>query len=225
MSKAGLTGGFSRAVWTALALGMGVACATAQDQGTSFGLKGGVNLASFGSGGAFDNGDRVISPGRRTGLILGAFVAIPVGPSVLIQPEAVFTQKGARYTAGTEAELVYAVDYLEVPLLLKVRLGGGATRGALFGGPAVAFRLNGTVTSRDGEEESSTDVSEMLRTVDWGVVFGGGIDVSAGSGVLTLEGRYTLGLSKLGKDLEEGQTRGSFNPRNGVLSFLVGYAF
>ena len=69
------------------------------------------------------------------------------------------------------------------------------------------------MVSRDPEDESTTDVSEMLRSVDWGLVLGGGVDLSAVSGTLTLEGRYTLCLSRLGKDLEPGQTRGIFDPR------------
>jgi hypothetical protein len=201
--------------------------AAAQDDGAAFGLKGGLSLASFrGDGASYESRDQVLDPGRRTGIVVGAFVALPVGRTVAIQPEALYVQKGATYTAAPGAELLYQVDYLEVPLLLKLRLGSGSTRGALLAGPAAGFRLNGTVIARSpGEEESTADVSDMLRSVDWGLVLGAGVDFAAGSGALGLEARYTWGLTDLGKEPGPGQTRGSFNPRNGVLSLLVGYAF
>jgi hypothetical protein len=197
-----------------------------QDRGAAFGLKGGVSFSTFRGSADVDTGAGVIAPGRRTGVVGGAFLTIAAGESVLIQPEVLFTQKGARYTDGEGDELLYKVDYLEVPLLLKVRLGSGAARPALFAGPAAGFKLRATVVSRTADgEENSADTSDQLRPVDWGLVFGGGVDVAAGSGTVTVEGRYTLGLSTLGKDLGPGQTRSGFDPKNGVLSLQLGYAF
>ena len=75
------------------------------------------------------------------------------------------------------------------------------------------------------EDGNPTDVSDQVRSVDWGLVLGGGVDLDAGSGTLTLEGRYTLGLKDLRRDPEPDETVSGFNPRNGVLSILVGFAF
>jgi hypothetical protein len=218
----GVTNGIVR---TGMAALVSVAGATAQDRGTAFGLKGGVDSASFHGSGDLDTGDAQIPPERRTGLVGGAFLAIAAGRSVLIQPEVLLTQKGARYARGGD-ELAYDIDSLEVPLLLKVRLGGGSVRGALFGGPAAGFTLGSRVVARSGgREERSNDTSEQLRSVDWGLAFGGGVDIAAGSGTLTLEARYTLGLAPLVRDPEPGETRSSFVPKSGVASLLLGYAF
>lgn len=224
MSFRGLRNGLTRTAVAALAVGlMSAGSAAARDGGAAFGIKGGVNFASFrGDGAVIDNGRGAVSPGNRVGFVGGAFVTIPLGPSALIQPEVVYTQKGAKYTGDPGEELVWQANYLEVPLLLKVHLGSGTTRPALFLGPAAAFKLNAKVVSPTDE---NTEIGEAVRSVDWGLVFGGGVDIAAGDGSLTLEGRYTLGLSPVAKDPEPDQTRSSFDPKNGALSFQVGYAF
>jgi len=209
----------------ALAAGLSAASAGAGD--AAFGVKAGVNLATFrGDGAVLENDRGAISPGNRVGFVGGVFLSLPLGPSALIQPEVVYTQKGARYASGGD-EIVWEANYLEIPLLLKVRLGSGAARPALFVGPAAAFKLDAKAVGRsaDGEQDENTEIGESVRSVDWGLVLGGGVDIAAGDGTLTLEGRYTLGLSPLAKDPEPGQTRGSFDPKNGVLSFQVGYGF
>lgn len=225
MSVYGSRSGFGTAAVAAFVMVAGVDSAAGQDRGAAFGLKGGVSFSTFRGNADVDTGTGVIAPERRTGFVGGVFLAIAAGESVLIQPEALFTQKGARYTSEGD-ELLYKIDYLEVPLLLKVRLGSGTARAALFAGPAAGFKLKATAVARTaGGEEASTDTSDQLRSVDWGLVFGGGVDVASGSGTLTLEGRYTLGLSTLGKEPEPGQTRSSFDPKNGALSLQLGYAF
>jgi hypothetical protein len=222
----GVTGGLVAAGVATLVLVVGVGRASGQDRGAAFGLKGGVSFATFRANGELDTGDNVFAPGSRTGFVGGVFVAIAAGESVLVQPEVLFTQKGARYAAQGN-ELVYQIDYLEVPLLLKARIGSGATRVALFAGPAAGFKLDAKIVSRtaDGEESTNDTVSDQLRSVDWGLVFGGGLDIAAGEGTLTLEGRYRLGLSNLGRDPEPGETTSGFNPKSGVLSLQLGYAF
>ncbi len=227
MSSRGLRNGLARMAVAALAVGLSAGEGTAQDGGAAFGMKGGVNFASFrGEGAVIDNGRGAVSPGNRVGFVGGVFVTIPLRPTALIQPEVVYAQKGARYASGGD-EVVWEAHYVEFPLLLKVRLGSGAARPALFIGPAAAFKLNARVVGRsaDGEEDENTEVGESVRSVDWGLVFGGGVDIAAGDGSLTLEGRYTLGLSPFAKDPEPGQTRSGVDPKNGVLSFQVGYAF
>lgn len=209
----------------ALGVVAGARGAAGQDRGAAFGLKGGVNLASFHGRGEVDTGEVRLAPVRRTGLAGGAFLAIAAGQSLLVQPEVLFTQKGARYARGGD-QLTYEVDYLEVPLLLKRRLGGGSVRGALFAGPAAGFALASKVVGRSGDgEEVSGDTSDQVRSVDWGLAFGGGVDIAAGGGTLTLEGRYTLGLSPLAREPEPDETRSSFDPKNGVVSLLLGFAF
>jgi hypothetical protein len=220
-------GGVGLAV-AALTVGMGAATASGQERGAAFGLKAGVTLASFrGDAAALSDGSREFFPGNRVGFVGGAFVALPMGPRVLLQPEVVYTQKGAQYS-GEPGRETWQAEYLEIPLLLKLLLGSGPARPALFAGPAAGFKIDAKVVGRSpgGEEDENSAIGDAVRSVDWGLVFGAGVDIAAGDGTLTLEGRYARGLSPLAKDPERPvQTRSTFDPKHGVLSLQVGYAF
>ena len=65
----------------------------------------------------------------------------------------------------------------------------------------------------------SVDIKEAWKGTDLGMVFGGGVDFPVGSGVMTLDGRYTMGMSKVpDADIE-------IDVKNTNISFMVGYGF
>ena len=119
-----------------VALAAGAGTVRADEPRVELGIRAGLNLASV-------HGDDVsiegLSPENRVALSGGLFAGIRVAPGVLIQPEVLYTQKGARYEAAGE-EAVIKLDYLEVPVLLKGRFGSGSARPSVFAGPAVASR-------------------------------------------------------------------------------------
>jgi hypothetical protein len=96
-----------------------------------------------------------------------------------------------------EAEMLYAVDVLEIPVLLRWNLPvSGSIRPSLAFGPFVSFELNEQIklTGAAKETWSRSD----LENTDFGVVFAGGVGVKTGPGVWFIEGRYDLGLADLG---------------------------
>jgi hypothetical protein len=188
----------------------GAGTAHADEPRVEFGIRAGLNLASVhGDDVSFDD----VSPENRVAFSGGLFAGIRITPSFLIQPEVLYTQKGARYeAAGEEAEL--ELDYLEVPVLLKGRFGSGTARPSVFVGPAVAFKVSGKTRFR-GEEEDVEDV----KGTDFGIVFGAGLDFAAGSGAFTIDARYTLGLTTLADSPDPDDVK------NGAWTFSVGYAF
>jgi hypothetical protein len=193
-----------------LAIGAGAAAARADDPSVAFGIRGGLNLAKFhGDDASFDE----VEPKNRTGFCGGAFVAIPLGQRFLIQPEALYAQKGARYEEAGE-KLTLKFDYLEVPLLFKVRFGSGNAKPGIFAGPAVAFKIKSRLES-DGEGEDAEDV----KSTDFGIVAGLGLDLAAGGGSFVIDARYTWGLTTLDDSSDASDVK------NGVWSFSVGYAF
>ena len=98
-------------------------------QAPSLGLKAGVNMASFA-------GRRIVDADYRAGLSLGASLSIPVSGSFTVQPEVLFSRKGAKRSAYDYDDMpqdgfaappvgVYlsektSHDYLEIPVLLKL---------------------------------------------------------------------------------------------------------
>jgi hypothetical protein len=201
----------ARTTWAvaSLAIALGAGTAGAQDSGVEFGLKAGLNLASLSGDDVFEEG----ALGNRTGFSGGLFVGIPVTENFLIQPEVLYSQKGAHVEAAGE-EAAIKLDYVEVPVLFKGRFGSGGAKPSVFAGPAVGFKVTGK-TEFEGEEEDVED----LKSTDFGIVFGAGLDLAAGSGSFILDVRYTLGLTTID------DTDNPDDVKNGVWSFSVGYAF
>jgi len=195
-----------------LVFASGPSVAVAQD--VAYGVKGGINLATV----SFDP-ELPVDYGLRLGIVAGAFVSLPLGSRLAVQPEALFSQKGAAVDAdGVDATL--RLDYLEIPVLLKYSLSGARTPGRhcvfVFGGPAVAFKIRAEASATFGEETIDDDVDEDIENVDLGVAFGAGVSF----GRVTIDGRYTLGLSNISTDEEE-----AGKARNRTLSVLAGFRF
>lgn len=161
------------------------------------GFKGGVNLAVLGGkdAGQMDS---------RTGVSLGAFITIPTGPGRSLQPEALLTQKGARYGGASDT-----FTYLEAPLLFRLSppLPGSPFKTVLFAGPTAGLLLS----ARMGQ----TDVKDLYRTTEFGVALGGGVEFNR----ISIDARYQQGLTSIVKSV--GQIKPDY--KNRVLSLLLGY--
>jgi hypothetical protein len=186
--------------------------AVAQD--VAYGVKGGLNLATV----SFDP-ELPLDYGLRLGIVAGAFVSLPLGSRLAVQPEALFSQKGAAVDDnGVDATL--RLDYVEIPVLLKYSLSAARTPGGtsvfVFGGPAVAFKIRAEASATFGEETIDDDIDEDIEDMDLGIAFGAGVAF----GRVMIDGRYTLGLSNISTDEEEGG-----KARNRTLSVLAGFRF
>ena len=85
----------------------------------SFGLKAGANYSNI-----YDSENQDFIADAKFGFAAGAFVSIPLGRFIGIQPEVLFSQKGFKSTGtylGSTYELTRTTDYLDVPLLLAVK--------------------------------------------------------------------------------------------------------
>ncbi len=164
-----------------------------------FGVKGGANIANV--NGDFTDG---LSDWKSTvGFCGGIFLELNFGRVLTIQPEVLYTMKGA--DAGT-GKLKF--DYIEIPILLKLRIPTGSLHPFVFAGPAFGFNLKAVL---DGVE-----VNDM-PAADYSAVLGGGLQLG---GSIHIDVRYTMGLQKLAiPDLE------TIDLKNGVLSATIGLAF
>lgn len=141
----------------------------------------------------------------RSGFSFGGFAVVPLGSGFALQPEVLFTRREVALAVDPRPPLVEAneialvasdfrmqADYLEVPVLVRLRLNGdeGVRAHGLFG-PSFAAKLGARLDRRFLPEDNLPDFSEAVRDLDVGLVFGGG--VAFGSRWL-VEGRYNLGL-------------------------------
>jgi hypothetical protein len=190
-----------------LALILTLACAAPAMAQVSYGAKAGVNFANV----SFD-ADEDVPSSRRTGLLAGVFVTIPFGGWLAVQPEAIYTVKGTSLDIeGFATDFI--VDYLEVPVLARVRLPRG---GYVVAGPSMAFRLRARNRVAFGGSTEEFDLDEEVESFDLGIVGGVGIGV----GRWVVDARYTHGLSDIDTD-----TSDDVRMRNRVVSLSAGIRF
>lgn len=184
-------------------------------EGVGFGIKAGMNIANMRS-------DRSALSFARLRFCGGGFLAVGLGDIFVIQPEALYTQKGVRWHVISwtfeSLQETYELDYIEIPLLVKLVLPiKGGIKPNLFCGPYFAINVNakyGYVTPIASEE---LDYDEYVKDIDYGIVFGGGVDFALKKGKIVFDGRYTSGWITT---MEDGPDQ-----RNKVLSLMLGYAF
>lgn len=194
----------------ALAAALAVCAATASAQEpVTLGVKAGLNFSTIN----IDEEVEFFEASTRTGLVVGLFASAPLTPRIALQPEVLYSQKGAKFD---DADATLNLDYLEIPVLADIRLTEGPARVSFMVGPSFAFRSRARLDVGEGEEEESEDFADQIESVDVGLVTG----VAVTSGQFVVDGRYTWGLSNVGKEdaLEE-------DSRNRTLSITVGWRF
>ncbi|MEJ7646532.1 MAG: porin family protein [Chryseolinea sp.] len=183
--------------------------------GFALGAKGGIGITTF-KGGDAQNVD------ARTSWLGGAFLNAQISPVFNIQPEILFSQKGADYTVeGSRRHLV--INYFEVPVLAKVRLPiGEVIFPHVFLGPNFAFKTKARYTSEDMGSGAQLEANEAdIRRSDIGGLVGAGIDIETRESGLffTIDGRYGFGFNNVDR------SDNAVELRNVGWSFAVGVGF
>ena len=188
--------------WTILVIGaFAVLLALPQSSaaGIKFGLKGGANIANVNG-----NWNDALGDWKSTvGFCGGIFLELNFGRILTIQPEVLYTMKGADTGEGK-----LKFDYLEIPVLLKLRIPTGSIHPFVFAGPAFGFNLKALI--------NGVEISEM-PPAEYGAVIGGGLQLGRS---IHLDVRYTMGLAKL--EIPDIDT---IDLKNGVLSATLGLTF
>jgi hypothetical protein len=193
-----------------------LAIPTPASAGVQFGIKGGGNMAKITGQDAQDINTTLKN---KVGFVAGVFVAFNMGSVFTLQLEALYTMKGVTMevtdVSTTYIEKIYG-NYIEIPLLLKLRIPTPLVSPFVFAGPAVGFKLSEKLNV-DG-----TDVplgEALLKNNDYGAIFGGGLNIGSH---FQIDVRYSMGLQKVISTLE-GET--PLDIKNGVWSATVGIAF
>lgn len=153
------------------------------------GVRGGVTQATF-------YGDDVASNDFRPGFTGGLFLTYQVNEAFSIQPEVLYSLRGAKNhfnEAGSLNDVRVSQDVIEIPVLFKLSAPLSPITPRIYAGPSLGFITN---TSVDG-----VDADDAFNDVDFGGVLGGEIAYQIGAGPLSevaLDGRYNLGFVDLG---------------------------
>jgi hypothetical protein len=161
--------------------------ANAQD-GPAFGVKIGTNYSNI-----YDSQGEDFEADAKFGLAAGAFVSIPFGRYVGIQPEVLFSQKGFKGTGtmfGSPYEVTRTTNYIDVPLLISLKPTGSIT---LLAGPQYSFLIkeknvfaNSTATF---QQEEAFDNDNIRKNT---LCFTGGIDINLGHTVIGMRAGWDL---------------------------------
>jgi opacity protein-like surface antigen len=181
------------------------------------GVIGGLNLADI----SYDPG---LSPdlSKFTGFGAGGVVQIRLAENLALQLEPMYLQKGAKLEGSFgdvefDSSLSYNVNvkmklnYLEVPAMLKLAVGTGATKPYFMAGPVIGFRLSakqtGSISVSSFNVEIDEDFKDQTKSIDFGFGFGAGVSFPAGNNAIFVQGRYALGLTNINDDPEDSETK------------------
>jgi len=155
----------------------------------------------------------------RHGFVAGGFANIGLARVIAIQPEVLYNQYGTRGEfAGTNTRL--NSSYIQVPVLLKLRLPLGAVYPNIFAGPSWGFRNKASYTISNNETgENISYGTGVIRKNDFGGVVGAGIDINAGPIFFTVDGRYGFGFNDVNNDVYR------LDARNRQWAFTAGVGF
>jgi len=171
-------------------------------QGSTLGLKGGLNVSTLS---IEDPAQPDLGVESQSGLVLGAFLECGGESWFALQGEVNYSQNGAKVWAGSSASRI-DLDYIRVPVLIMARIGHSESTlyPLVYAGPQLAFQVScGVEADSDGVSQSYDCDSEELedpletRNVEFGLVFGGGVEYLFGGFKMELDARYNLGLSNM----------------------------
>lgn len=155
------------------------------------GIKGGMNLSNL-------NIDDVDDENMRVGYHFGAFFNLPISDAFAVQPEVLYSTKGAKADYNIDLGLLGSVDgnaqikldYIDVPLLGVFRVGDNFE---LHVGPYIGFLTNSKYKFEGAAEAEGDLDSDSFKNMDYGLVGGLALNFSA----LQVGARYSYGLQKI----------------------------
>ncbi|OIV41355.1 porin family protein [Flavobacterium johnsoniae] len=182
---------------------------------TEFGVKGGFNMSNL-----RDSGDDIDDDKTLYGFNAGVYATLPISDFVAIQPEVLFTTKGAELeynSAFASGSAKFKLNYIEVPLLVRVNVTKNFN---IHAGGYASYLVSSKVKGvGDFEFEEEIDRDD-LNKFDAGIAMGVGVDFSP----LSIGLRYNYGLTTVGKERTiAGETFTTPDVKNSNLTLYLSY--
>lgn len=179
-----------------------------------FGVKGGLNLSNLYTKEVEDNN-------ILTSYNAGVYASLPITGFLAIQPEILYSRKGAELVydnAFVEGTAKFKLNYIEVPILLKLNIAKNLN---IQAGPYFAYLIDAEVKNNsnadlfDFEESYNND---DFNKFDYGLAAGIGFDLKS----FGIGARYNYGLTSVGKERSVlGQSYTIPDGKNSNLSLYV----
>jgi hypothetical protein len=180
-----------------------------------FGLKAGLNHSNV-----YDEEGEQFAARPKNGFAGGAFISIPLGKYLGVQPEVLISQKGFKATGaflGTTYEMKRTTTFLDVPLLVAFK---PATFLTFVGGPQYSYLLKQTdvfmSSNSAAVQEEDFQNDDIRKNILSGSV-GGDININH----LVFSARYNFDLQRNHGDGTSNEPR----YKNRWVQVTVGYRF
>lgn len=167
-----------------LAAGLLLSPLAASALSIGIGPKGGMNFGDA----AVDSHDETES---RQGLAIGGQIEFGAASTISLQVEPMYVEKGARFDVlGVTTRGDF--DYLEIPILLKAKLGPANAHLYTFAGPSIGINLNTEGSFGDLEGNFEDEAASTVFSGDIGI---GGEFQLADRIMLSADIRYSHGFT------------------------------
>jgi opacity protein-like surface antigen len=168
--------------------------ASAADGNIHLGVLGGINLSS-----ATFSPEQGFDLSARNRANLGAFAEFAVTRNLFLEARGMYVQKGVKGTSSEERFTAnISMNYLTFPLLLKVKANQASWKPYLVIGGELGFKTSaGANLFNNGRVEEDEDFNDGVKSTDFALDFGGGIEVPGKRVSFIIEGIYSLGLMNL----------------------------
>ncbi len=154
----------------------------------------------------------------KTGMAGAIAYHVPLNNTFSVQTELGYVMKGTSYghvtdpdIGGTvylgEFELLYATDYIELPVMMRMDFGSGSVRPSLLAGPVLGWKVVEKLRLNGPDRNDYEGEWFSLRSYDVAVAGGVGFEFGPPARCLTLEGRYCYGLIDVLKPEYQGSVR------------------
>lgn len=146
---------------------------TSEEDQLRFGFKAGANISNV-----YDTEGDEFDANAKLGIAAGAFLSIPIGAYIGIQPEMMFSQKGYQTSGsmlGIDYKYRHTSNFIDVPIMFALRPAPFIT---LLAGPQYSYLLSerteftNTFFSDDKLVESSDFDNQDVRKNILGAVIG-----------------------------------------------------
>ncbi len=166
-----------------------------------YGPKIGINISSL----SFSGNDAAVlkqNSGMKLSTHLGGFVEFVINDFFAVQPELLYSVKGARFKTDTDADYksAFVLEYISLPIMVKYFV---KERIAIEAGPQIAYLLraenvetSGLFSSNLGNEAVAINLYNEMKPLDLGVALGVGYITKSG---FYLGARYEYGILDIAK--------------------------
>ena len=220
--------------------------ATAEAQ-IGIGLRAGI-LSTTASFDDDDSRTEVLDDENVTGYTVGIPIEIAVSNVFSLQPEVNFQRRGTntlnvfRDADGVDLEqsIERDIDFLEIPLLVKLGYTTESFTVAAVAGPSWSYALGGTTTAGDVLERATGEIADAVdgdydidfdregyNRSQWGGHVGLQGGIPAGPGKILLDARYQFAFTNLNDGADDIETDFSdadtYDTRERGISATLGY--